>query len=194
MRTVILVRHGQYSRNPEKLTPLGRKQAHFAARALKDVEASELVSSTMPRAIETAKIIGKHLKLSSSKKSMFREAALPILSRDFEHVYGTKKPSRKGRRKLKQLELKNARRADLAFRTLFKKPVNDDKKTIILVAHGNVIRYWMCRALKIDVKKWLLMGIYQCSITTIRIDSKGKYKILGFSDSGHIPLKFRTIM
>jgi serine/threonine-protein phosphatase PGAM5 len=197
MRTIILVRHGQYSRNPEKLTPLGRKQAQLAARRLKAMKADLLISSTMPRAIETAQIIGKHLKLKlSARKSKFREATLPVRNQDFEKVHETKLTN-KERKRLKTKMSKNQRIADRAFKSLFKKPRGpkkgkDKDETIILVAHGNVIRYWVCRALGIDPRRWILMAIHQCSVSTIRIDPKGFVKTLGVSDIGHIPLKSRT--
>jgi serine/threonine-protein phosphatase PGAM5 len=189
MKTVILIRHAQYSRNPEKLTSLGKKQAALTARYLRELKVDRLLSSTMPRAIETAQIIAKKLKLFPSPKSIFREASLPIRGQDFEKVHGTKLSSEECR-ELKSKMTKYQARADLAFRSLFQsKPTPE---TVVLVSHGNVIRYWICRALDIDIRKWVLMDIHQCSITQISIDADGTMKVLGFSDIGHIPIKSRT--
>jgi serine/threonine-protein phosphatase PGAM5 len=190
MKTVILVRHAQYSRNPEKLTPLGLKQAKLTARTLKGVKADQLTSSTMPRAIQTAQIIGKNLKLKISTKDLFRESSLPIRNQDFEKVYGTKLSAGE-RRQIRGENSKNQITAERAFKTLFKK-AGSKNQTLVLVSHGNVIRYWVCRALGIDIRKWFLMDIYQCSITTIQVHPDGEIKILGFSDVGHIPIKQRT--
>jgi serine/threonine-protein phosphatase PGAM5 len=63
-----------------------------------------------------------------------------------------------------------------------------------VVAHGNVIRHWVCRALEIDPEKWLRMDVIQASITTIQVNEKGELMVLGFSDCGHIPRKKRTYL
>jgi broad specificity phosphatase PhoE len=68
MTAMLLVRHGQSTWNAEgrwqghvgvPLTPLGRKQAAQAALAVRAVDA--IVSSDLPRACETAEIIGREL-------------------------------------------------------------------------------------------------------------------------------------
>jgi serine/threonine-protein phosphatase PGAM5 len=190
MKTVILVRHAQYSRNPEKLTALGLKQAKLTARILKATKADQLISSTMPRAIQTAQIIGKSLKLKLSTHDLFRESSLPVRNEDFEKVHGTKLSARE-RRQLQIESSKNQQVAERAFKNLFKK-AGSRNQTLILVSHGNVIRYWVCRALGIDIRKWLLMDIHQCSITTIQVHRDGEMKVLGFSDVGHVPIPLRT--
>ena len=43
MKTIILLRHGQYTKDPtEKLTPLGRKQAVLAGKRLKNITFDDL--------------------------------------------------------------------------------------------------------------------------------------------------------
>jgi broad specificity phosphatase PhoE len=67
---MFLVRHGDTSLNDEDLVhgwvdaPLNEKgieQAHKAAESLKDKEITRIVSSDLPRARQTANIIGKKL-------------------------------------------------------------------------------------------------------------------------------------
>jgi len=67
-RHVILVRHGQYFDSGQAdrerfLTSLGREQADLTGRRLASLELpyTSLTSSTMTRALETAKHINKHL-------------------------------------------------------------------------------------------------------------------------------------
>lgn len=76
-RTIIFVRHGQYSSVPEKLTALGRKQAQLTAKALALLQPSKIHCSTMPRAVETAEIIGKHAGLKINTSDKLREGYLP---------------------------------------------------------------------------------------------------------------------
>jgi serine/threonine-protein phosphatase PGAM5 len=191
MGTVILfIRHGQYSRGPEKLTRLGKTQSRLTAKLLKQLKADYLLSSTMPRAKETARLIGNEIDLTVSSKSFFREASLPVRAVDFKKIHSEKMIIPERRRLARQTE-KYALRADRAYRALLDNPRLRNKTTIV-VSHGNVIRYWVCRALGIDPRKWLLMDIHQCSITTIKVYPDGEVKVLGVSDIGHIAPRLRT--
>jgi len=56
-----------------------------------------------------------------------------------------------------------------------------------VVCHGNVIRYFVTRALDVDTEAWLGMSIGNCSLTTISVAADGSTKLLCFSDIGHLP-------
>lgn len=60
-RTLLLIRHGQYSpafeKKAEQLSTLGKKQAKLIGLRLRDYKISRIISSTMLRAIQTAEII-----------------------------------------------------------------------------------------------------------------------------------------
>ena len=65
VRTIILLRHGQYSKNPtEKLTKLGRQQAHLVGKRLRDFRIQKVHVSSMPRAQETWNISSRKLDRS----------------------------------------------------------------------------------------------------------------------------------
>ncbi len=188
-RTLIFVRHGQYSSKPEKLTSLGRKQAQLTAKAIALLKPTKLYCSTMPRAIETATIFGQHVDLKFKKNDMFREGLLPGTI-EFNKLKTKRMTAIEKRKSLGKM--KSARKnADLAFKTLFKIP-QKSQSTEIVVAHGNVIRHWVCRALDIPREKWLKMDISHASLTTVRISKKGDIVLLGLADTGHLPLKMRT--
>jgi serine/threonine-protein phosphatase PGAM5 len=188
-RTIVFVRHGQYQKGPERLTALGRRQAGLVAKAIKPLKPAKLFCSTMPRAKETAKIIGAQAKLKSNAKGFFREGLLPGTIGFYEKL--TKKSSRSEKLETKR-KMKVAKvNADAAFKFLFRPPKTGQTCEIV-VAHGNVIRHWVCKALKIDQAKWLSMDVSHTSLTTIRVDKNGKFVLLGFSDNGHLPHKMRT--
>ncbi len=188
-RTIVFVRHGQYKKGPETLTPLGRRQTRIVAKAIKPLRPAKLFCSTMPRAKETAKIIGAQVKLKSHSKGFFREGLLPGTVGFYEQL--TKKSSKSEKLKIKR-KMKAAKiNADAAFKFLFRPPKTGQTFEVV-VAHGNVIRHWVCKALKIDQAKWLSMDVSHTSLTTIRIDKKGNLVLLGFSDNGHLPHKMRT--
>lgn len=181
-RKIIFIRHGQYKSEPELLTAKGRKQAAIVAKRIKKITIHKYYSSNMPRAKETARIIAG--KKPVTAKKFFREQALPMPQKILKDM-----PLEYRKSTLK----KNAKEADKAFKYLFKRPKSGDK-TIVVVAHGNVIRYWLCRALDIDPKKWVYFDISNASMTTIGINRLGYFKISGFAEIQHLPLSFRTFM
>lgn len=188
-RTIVFVRHGQYDRNPEKLTALGRTQAKLVAKSLKSLKPLKLYCSTMPRAQETAQIIGAAVQLSPRSRAFFREGILPGTVDFFNLISNS---SSKTEKTVIKKKMKSAKQnADKAFKYLFDRSVRGAPCEIV-VAHGNVIRYWVCKALKIDEKKWTSLDVIHSSITTIRIDDKGHCVLLGFSDCGHLPHKMKT--
>ena len=188
-RTIVFIRHGQYQKNPEKLTQLGRQQAKITAKAIAPLKPSKIYCSTMPRAKETAQIMSSHIKLTPTAKSFFREGLLPGTIGFFNLITkeSTKAQKIETKRKMKKAKLD----ADKAFKFLFQPPKSGATCEVV-VAHGNVIRHWVCKALKIDSEKWLSMDVSHASLTTIRINKESQIVLLGFSDSGHLPHKRRT--
>ena len=85
VRRFYLVRHGQtllnatHTRQGEDgaLSPKGREQAERVGRALEQTHISRIISSTYPRATETAVIIATHLKASIVYSSLFVERRNP---------------------------------------------------------------------------------------------------------------------
>merc|ERR1712013_969523 len=57
----------------------------------------------------------------------------------------------------------------------------------LLVCHGNVIRYFVCRALQFPPEGWLRMSVANCGITWISIRPTGRVSLRGLGDVGHLP-------
>lgn len=188
-RTVVFVRHGQYLSEPEKLTALGRRQAALVAKALKPLGVTRIHCSTMPRAIETANIICQQVGLEFKPQDMFREGFLPGTA-EYEKLK-LEKASAADKIELRKKMRLARENAQEAFEYLFKAPRRGQSVEVV-VAHGNVIRYWVCKALQISEDKWLNMDVSHTSITTVRVTKSGNFMLLGFSDSGHLPHKMRT--
>lgn len=186
IKTVLLLRHGQYKKEPvEQLTPLGRKQAALAGKRLKAFKISKMHFSTMPRARETAEIVKKHMEYEK------RALGTDILH---ECVPGFPKKKRKksGHTDLKKLA-KDKRQADRAFKQIF--TFSKRNSTELVVCHGNIIRYFICKALGINTELWLSMDIKQCGISSIQLNSKTReMKVMAHNDLGHIPLHKQTFM
>jgi broad specificity phosphatase PhoE len=87
MRDIYLVRHGYYVRDDDTgeqvLTDVGRIQAEAASVKLKEAglgETAVLLTSTQPRAVQTAEIIGENLRLEplgSARLAMAGEHTVP---------------------------------------------------------------------------------------------------------------------
>jgi broad specificity phosphatase PhoE len=82
---IYLVRHGQTEGNialrlqsdKADLTKLGEQQAHVAAETLATLHPTHLISSTLVRALETARIIGETCDLVPETNSLFVEVGRP---------------------------------------------------------------------------------------------------------------------
>ena len=84
------------------------------------------------------------------------------------------------------------RNLDEAFKKYFIPSPDDKNRNDIIVCHGNVIRYFVTKVLKVDTKAWLQMSISNCSVTIVRILPGRKMRLDAFGDYGHIPENMRT--
>ena len=62
----------------------------------------------------------------------------------------------------------------------------------IIVCHGNVIRYFFCRALQLPPEAWLRMSIFNCSLTYIMIRPSGVVSARTLGDIGHLDYEEST--
>jgi serine/threonine-protein phosphatase PGAM5 len=179
MRRLILVRHGQYDLETGRLTALGRRQAAALARALRGYELSAIHCSTMPRARETAAILKRALR--SKLKLRF--------SPQLREKLPTPVPGLTKRAQLPELR-KNLLRMQRIHARLAR-PARGTR-TELVVAHGNLIRMFVCLALKLKPTVWLKMSISHCSVSMLVIKDDAKEILGSFNETGHLPLKLRT--
>jgi len=190
IRTVYLIRHGEYDQTDtsnsgieKKLTPLGIAQARLVSARLKGmpVEFTLLTSSTMTRARETAMVINEDFpKLALIQDSLICECTPPSWRKDV--VAGETESDLN----------KCVENLEKAFVEFFVPSPDSIDRNDIIVCHGNVIRYFVTKALKADPMSWLQMSITNCSLTIICVMPDGTMKLDTFSDYGHIPENMRT--
>ena len=187
-RTIVLVRHGAYvpdatdSAPGPGLSPIGIAQAKLAAARLAGMPGrfDAIYSSPMTRAHETAKVIA---------------AELPGVP--FEVVPGLAECTPATRRKEITSDEKPeameacAARLDALFAQRFV-PARGAERREIFVCHGNVTRYLVTRALGVDPQAWLEMSVGHASLTVIRVEPDGRFKVLSVGDIGHIPPDLQT--
>jgi serine/threonine-protein phosphatase PGAM5 len=192
-RHVILVRHGQYVHSKEGrqfkvLTELGKEQAAMTGERLKalNVNFDTLIISSMVRAHQTGKIIGEALPHVPQQVCSLLEEGSPypvVPSRADLETY-----------EWKLMTFADHPRIESAFRKYIRRADPDQEKDSydLLVCHGNVIRYFVCRALQFPPEGWLRMSTANCGITWITIRPNGRVSLRGFGDVGHLPSNLIT--
>ena len=189
IRTIYLVRHGDYDgedpRDPDigkALLPLGVAQARLVAARLQSLPLGRttLYSSTMTRARQTAMVMAKDFPgLELNQTRLLRECTPPTWRQD---IMDREDPA--------DLEA-CAEQLEKAYQTFFI-PSPDLDQHDILVCHGNVIRYFVTKVLKVDTEAWLGMAVSNCSLTVVRIRPDGSMKLVSYNDTGHIPANMIT--
>ena len=189
-RTIYLIRHGDYAPQDDSipdsinvLTPLGIAQARLVSTRLKSmsINFNSLVSSTMTRAMQTSQVINNDFpEIVFEQSDLIRECTPPTWREDVMA-------------ETKSFEVEECvNNLEQAFQKYFIPSPDDNDRNDIIVCHGNVIRYYVTKVLKVDTMSWLQMSISNCSLTIIRILPNGNMKLDAFSDYGHIPENIRT--
>jgi serine/threonine-protein phosphatase PGAM5 len=171
-RTLYLVRHGQYrlhQRDMGSLTHKGEAQSQLTAEALKSLPFSLIYYSPVLRATQTAEIIAAQL---GDAKQIEHEALREDLTA--EQVSDC------------------AEKLDAAFRYYFRPSELEHDVYEMLVCHGNVIRYFVSRVLKLHSDGWSNMMINNCGISRVLVDHDGEMYLISHNDIGHLPEELRT--
>jgi serine/threonine-protein phosphatase PGAM5 len=188
-RTLYLVRHGNYDRSdprPENvgkgLVPIGVAQARLVGSRLRadGLRFDAFDSSPLTRARETAALVAEELGHPPVKIDPLLEECTPP----------TRRRAAVADEKAEDLAACKAR-LDLLFARRFQPSPEGDRRELI-VAHGNLIRYLVTRALGVDPEAWLEMSIGHASLTVIRIEADGSFRVLSVGDVGHLPAGLRT--
>jgi broad specificity phosphatase PhoE len=204
-RFIYLVRHGQREPGPgidplgPKLTELGWRQAHQAARRLSSLNVDVIHTSSLRRTLETAQILAvEHpdIPIRSSRLLWECVPALPDFALQWfkEHPDpgdGQLSPEMQPWRgvwsevnDLQQLAT-DFEQASQAWDKYFI-PARGKDRHDILVSHGNLIRYFVMRALQASPASWINMEIHNCSICQIVIDADARPTLVSFNDCGHL--------
>jgi serine/threonine-protein phosphatase PGAM5 len=72
------------------------------------------------------------------------------------------------------------------------RPARGERNELI-VAHGNLIRLFVCLSLRIKPTTWLKMSINNCSLTVLAIKDNAAEYLGSFNEVGHLPRKLRTV-
>ena len=179
IRTIYLIRHGQYhqikdpSVTPDEpavygvdadeiqrdggLTPAGVRQAELTAQRLQALPISCIYSSTLLRAVQTAAIIAQVIPGVTNTAHRDLWECIP-------HV-----PAKLAARaeEYPAVALKrDQEQANAAFARYFQPTDGDETadRHDVLVCHGNLIRYFVCRTLQVSLDAWINMYSHNCGV------------------------------
>ena len=188
-RKILLVRHGQYEVEANvqddlggSLTDLGRRQAELTAQRFSTLAVEGIYHSGLRRAHETAEIIAGRLPGVELRESALLRECVPCIPVGFEAIFTHLTPE--------QIDM-NAQQARAAYDAHFTPAVDGDRHDL-LVCHGNIMRYFMLRALMAPVELWANAGTYNCGISEVWVNDHGRTSLVSHNDSGHLPAELRT--
>jgi serine/threonine-protein phosphatase PGAM5 len=215
-RHIILLRHGQYNLDsPEnELTDRGRVQAKITGERLRTIltepvddkygrrqlTLTQFVHSGVTRARETAEIIA--LELGPTAEAKLLED--PILAEAFPCI-----PEPLSRWNHVSTDDVAAHRIEAAFHkyiaaepessdgvsaingaraegTHEQTKLSVDEDCAVIVCHGNVIKYFVLRALQLPPEYWMRLSADNCSLAHLIIQENGRVSLSKFGDTGHL--------
>ncbi|MFW5750627.1 MAG: histidine phosphatase family protein [Planctomycetota bacterium] len=212
-RYLYLLRHGAYVHDQDHpdhgaLTQRGRDQIATAAEALAPQPMNSIVSSTLPRAIESAAIAAAHFPAASRRRLRVLCEVLPgLLHSDLEE------PAVHRGMNYRQLRGRLWMQADLRSRLIARCPQAGQRLTMnaqaeaalhklvrplakgtrheLVVIHGNLIRYIWCRCAAVDPVAWSVLDTTHAGITRLIVHAGGEVVPLSYNEIGHLPLELR---
>jgi broad specificity phosphatase PhoE len=88
---------------------------------------------------------------------------------------------------------KDLSQAEKAFDHFFKRTKGGNRYEVV-VCHGNIIRYFVCRALQAPPEAWINTDINNCGLCEIVVKADGRVMLLSHNDTGHLPPNMRTFV
>ncbi len=166
------------------LTRLGHYQANCIAKRLTDYPVDKIHSSSLLRAKETAlSVIEKFSNLQLKSHHLLKEG-LPYVPAPLIK-----------QKKLDKVQIKmDKERMDQAFNVFFAPNKKETEKHEVLICHGNIIRYFICKCLGVPIEAWSNFEIFECSLSIVKVSSQGKIVVKSVGETGHIPVLKRTIL
>ncbi len=183
-RTLYLVRHGEYDQADPRdaavgkgLVPIGVAQARLLGARLRasGIAFDAFDASPLTRARQTALVLAEDLP----------GATLHIVPELAECTPPTRRTEIIANESPADLQA-CAERLDRVFAERFVPSATGERHELV-VAHGNVIRYLVTKALGVDTSAWLEMSVHNASLTVVRVEADGRCKVLSVGDSGHLP-------
>lgn len=192
-RHIILVRHAQPVKNENdaaELSPQGWKQAELTGQRLLTLfgKIDRVYHSGAREASATAAAIKRCFGDENCPitESALLAEGLPVLPSPLPVALGEVSDD--------ELML-DASRAEGAFRALMWRPTGARPQRVtvdVVVSHGNLVRYLVCRGLQLPEVAWSRLAAHHCTITWLDIDDGGVVSLREFGSVGHLPPELIT--
>ncbi len=192
-RSIYLVRHGQqaephaYKGLGNHLSEIGRKQAEYTAEYLSTISFTAIYHSTMLRAAETAAIIAARHPGVPVHPSRLLWEGVPYLPASVAQYFSDV---------TEQVIARDRARLERVFARFFR-PARTPR-TDLLVCHGGLSRFLICRMLGAPLESWANIEFNNCGVTRILIEPEfapGRGAVLyNLNEIDHIPPDLRTFI
>jgi serine/threonine-protein phosphatase PGAM5 len=185
-RLVLLVRHGDYRREPEELTDIGREQVRLTGARLGGTGIDRIVHSTMPRAVQTASLLASELGIGDLRPDEALAECVPgtpaehLLTEEQRAWFAEHADDGAGARQL----------TTAALRYLV--PAAEDTVEL-LVTHANVIRWLLATAVGAGPDAWFQQAYYHCGLSAVVLRPDRQPAVLTVNDAGHLPAGLRGL-
>ncbi len=188
-RLIYLVRHGQEDRDnrPDELggslSMVGIAQAQATADYLRYTAFNAIYASTLRRADETVDLIAAYHPTVTIEKTMELWESVPAIPATLQNLVKDMPPEKIAAEQ---------QRIAAAFARFFAPVSGVEDEQDLIVCHGNLIRYFVCRVLEAPLEMWVNLEIANCGITRIEVRPNGRLVLVTHNEQQHIPNKYRT--
>ncbi|MET7463487.1 histidine phosphatase family protein [Nonomuraea sp. NPDC005501] len=191
-RFLYLARHGEASPDESELTVAGRRQAVLLGERLRDVPLSAVHHGPLPRAAQTAELVGE--RLDGVPVRMAEEAGDYVPHVPEKDELPPEAVDRVLGFLAEVTDEERAHGAALARAAIhrFTGPVaGDEPRHELVVTHAFLIG-WLVRA-ALDAPRWRWFGLNHCNaaLTLIRYTPGRPASVLFFNDTAHLPEELR---
>ena len=176
---IVFVRHAEKEKLGEDsyLTKKGERQAkHLARKLSKFKKFNEFYCSDLNRSKQTAKIVSKRIKIKPKIEKSLNEFKSETLKKN-KNKWGNKEKS-------------HYNKLISFLKRITKNP--NEKKRILIIAHGVTNKVMLSHFLKIDIKKVISFRAKETAINSIYWIEKFKnWRLKYWGDNTHIPRRLR---
>lgn len=185
-RYLYLVRHGHYTDTAAtadglggSLTATGIEQAQLIAQRLAALPIGSIFHSPLRRAVETAEQIAALLPQAVMTSDPDLRECIPGFPAALAPFFASIPAERIAQDRVQ---------ADRAFSNYFRPGEGTDQSEQhdLLVCHGNIIRYFICRVLQAPAEHWPYAVIHHCGFSHVVIKADGVAGLIAHNDTGHL--------
>lgn len=188
-KLLYLVRHGQEDKENRqeelggRLSDVGIAQAQATAEYLRYTAFDAIFASTLRRADETVDLIAAfHPEVPLQKTAELWES-VPTIPSTLQNVVVDLTPAKIAAEQ---------QRIAAAFDRFFAPAAAEKDVQNLIVCHGNLIRYFVCRVLAAPADMWVNLEIANCGITRVEVRPNGRLVLVSHNEHQHIPSKYHT--